>query len=52
MYTSDFEDHSWRDLYEDGFPPGEALFDFFEHTGYTSHYPDMFSKYLEVREIS
>lgn len=44
LSTSDFEDYRWRDAYDDGATPEEALEDFFDEIGLTSRYPELFQQ--------
>lgn len=51
LTTSDLEDYCWRDSFEDGLAPGEALFYFFSENGYTRRYPDLFAEYMELEKV-
>jgi len=49
--ANSFEDYHWRDSFEDGLRPGEALYYFFEDNGYVGRYPEIFNKFIESSEI-
>jgi hypothetical protein len=51
LRINDFEDYNWLDCYEAEVDPGEALFSFFEDTGYLDRYPDTFEQYMDEGRI-
>lgn len=43
----DLEDFCWKDHFEDGASPIEAVHDFLEEGGYLRRYPSQFAPFLE-----
>lgn len=49
--ASHLEDYHWRDSFEDGLKPGEALYDFLYDNNYISRYPEVFENHLDDCEV-